>query len=303
MTLKIGKFEVRGRLLAPLAGYSDIAFRELCKGFGAGLTVTEMVSVRGLVRDNANTEILTRIADCEKPSCVQLFGNCPDEFARAAEKLDCDIIDINMGCPMPKIVKNGDGSALLKTPELAGKIVAAVKNATDKPVTVKTRIGFDDGDRIISAQALIRCVAEAGAAAVTVHGRTAAQRYGGSSDAEAVKALAKDSPVPVVYNGDVTRDNVDELEKAFGAVAIGRGALACPGIFSDVRVDPLEVAYAHMKLLCEYFNERYAVNAARKFFVHYFKGVSGGRAIREGVNRAQSVKDVYHVLDVSAIAK
>lgn len=254
MTLKIGKFEVGGRLLAPLAGYTDIAFRELCKGYGAGLTVTEMVSVRGLVRDNANTEILTRISERESPSCVQLFGNDPDEFARAAEMLDCDMIDINMGCPMPKIVKNGDGSALLKTPRLAGKIVAAIRNAVDKPVTVKTRIGFADGER--SAGALIQSVAEAGAAAVTVHGRTAAQRYGGSSDVDAVKTLAKTSRVPIIYNGDVTRDNITELENTFGAVAIGRGALACPGIFSDVRVDPLNIAREHLRLLSKYFDER-----------------------------------------------
>ena len=295
MTLKIGKFEVGGRLLAPLAGYTDIAFRELCKGYGAGLTVTEMVSVRGLVRDNANTEILTRISERESPSCVQLFGNDPDEFARAAEMLDCDMIDINMGCPMPKIVKNGDGSALLKTPRLAGKIVAAIRNAVDKPVTVKTRIGFADGER--SAGALIQSVAEAGAAAVTVHGRTAAQRYGGSSDVDAVKTLAKTSRVPIIYNGDVTRDNITELENTFGAVAIGRGALACPGIFSDVRVDALNIAREHLRLLSKYFDERYTVNASRKFFVHYFKGVVGGRTVREGVNRAQTVKEVHDVLD------
>ena len=139
--------------------------------------------------------------------------------------------------------------------------------------------------------------AKGGAAAVTVHGRTAAQRYGGSSDVDAVKTLAKTSRVPIIYNGDVTRDNITELENTFGAVAIGRGALACPGIFSDVRVDPLNIAREHLRLLSKYFDERYTVNASRKFFVHYFKGVVGGRTVREGVNRAQTVKEVHDVLD------
>ncbi len=290
-----------GRLwLAPMAGYTDIAFRELCRSLGAGLTVTEMVSVRGLVRDNAATSILTRLAANETPSCVQLFGNDPDEFARAAEKLDCDIIDINMGCPMPKIVKNGDGSALLNDPERAGRIVHAIVNACDKPVTVKTRLGYRMGE--YTAAELIESIEKAGASAVTVHGRFVEQRYSGSSDVAAVKRVTAGAHIPVIYNGDVCAENIDRLLESFDGIAIGRAALGDPGIFAGKAVDPYETARSLMKSLSAYFDERYCVNQARKFFVHIFKGVKGGKALRTAVNAAQSVPDVLRALDKARTA-
>lgn len=292
--IRIGKFYVGRVWLAPMAGYTDIAFRQLCRERGAGLAVSEMVSVRGLVRGNATTDILTRRAENEDVFCLQLFGNDPQEFARAAEQVDCDIIDVNMGCPMPKIVKNGDGSALLKTPALAGDVVRAIKSATDKPVTVKTRIGWSEG--IGLAGELIARVADAGAAAVTVHGRYAEQRYAGQSDTDAVRKLAESANIPVIVNGDISEDGIADLLCEFPAVAVGRAALKNPSLFCGGQADPFETAERHIELLCKYFDARYTVNQARKFFVHYFKGVRGGKTIRDAVNRAESVADVLSAL-------
>lgn len=293
-TVDIGGIAVGAVWLAPMAGYTDVAFRELCRGYGAGLTVTEMVSVRGLMYGSANTAPLMRLSPAEKPSCIQLFGSVPDDFARVAGKLDCDIIDVNMGCPMPKIVKNGDGSALIDSPETAAEIVRALVRETGKPVTVKTRLGRRNGEN--TAARLIERVVEAGAAAVTVHGRFAEQRYSGVCDVDAVKALDR-LPVPVILSGDVSRDNIVKRLGQFSAVAVGRAALGDPAIFSGGAVEPESVAREHMRLLVKYFDDRYAVNQARKFFAHYFKGADGGKALRAAVNVASTARDVLRALD------
>lgn len=287
----IGKYLIK-TALAPMAGYTDIAFRELCKAFGADLTVTEMVSVRGLVHGSEATKTLMRLSPLETPSCVQLFGCDPHDFEKAAGMVDCDIIDVNMGCPMPKIVKNGDGAALLKDPKRAGEIVSALKNSTDKPITVKTRLGYDNGDD--RAEELIKSVARAGAAAVAVHGRYAEQRYSGSADYERIAAVSQDAGVPIIVNGDAQSATPPA---PFRAVMIGRAALENPAVFSGGRVDPFDIARRHVELLIKYFDERYTVIQARKFFVHYFKGVRGGKALRDAVNRALSVKEVFAALD------
>lgn len=293
-------FDVSGtdkitKILAPMAGYTDIAFRSLAREYGAQLTVTEMVSTRGLVHDGVATKILLRLAASEVPSCVQLFGNDPQDFAFAAKAVECDIIDINMGCPMPKIVKNGDGAALIKNPTLAGDIVRAVKRVTDRPVTVKTRLGYEVGK--VTALELIKRVAEAGASSVTVHGRFAEQRYEGKCDLGAVKKLADLSPVPVVPSGDINRDNMEQVISEFGAAMIGRAALGDIGLFSGITVDPTELSRRHIALLTKYFDERYTVNAAKKFFVHYFKSVRGGKLLRSEVNCANTISDVLAALD------
>lgn len=288
----IGKYEIRGAVLAPMAGYTDIAFRELCKSYGAGLTVTEMVSVRGLLHDSKKTELLMRTSPLETPSCVQLFGSDPDDFARAAELVHSDIIDVNMGCPMPKITKNGDGSALLKAPELAGKIVRALVNATDKPITVKTRLGYRIGDD--QAEALIESVTQAGAAAVAVHGRYAEQRYGGQSDTDKLKRLCDKCRIPFIANGDMT-----EAEPPFDAVMIGRAALKDPAVFCGGAVHPVDVATKHLDLLTEYFDERYAVIQMRKFAAHYFAGIRGGREVRTAIYAATTVDEVKSILDTA----
>ena len=289
---KIGRYTITGGVLAPMAGYTDIAFRELCRLYGAGLTVTEMVSVRGLVYGNEATGVLMRTAECETPSCVQIFGSNPDDFSRAAELIKSDIIDVNMGCPMPKIVKNGDGAALLKTPERAGAIVRALKKATDKPITVKTRLGYFGGETTVYE--LAESVISAGAAALYVHGRYAEQRYSGSAEYEEIARIANKYDVPVIVNGDI---KCVEVQPPFAGVMIGRAALSNPAVFRGETVDPFYAARKHLALLTKYFDERYTVNQARKFFVHYFKGVKGGKAIRDEVNRASSVAEVVRALD------
>ena len=291
--LQLGKYTITGGILAPMAGYTDVAFRQLCKECGAGLTVSEMVSVRGLIHDSEKTQSLMRMSEAESPSCVQLFGSVPDDFARAASMVDSDIIDINMGCPMPKITKNGDGAALLNNPELAGKIVAALKNATDKPITVKTRLGYYMEQN--QAAALIQSVAQAGAAAVTVHGRYAKQMSMGISDSAETLELAKSSPVPIIFNGDIPE--LYPVKPPIAALMIGRHALSNPHVFDDKEKAPFAVARRHIQLLTQYFDERYTVNQARKFFVHYFSGVTGSKELRNAVNIAQNVSEVITALD------
>lgn len=291
--MRIGKHTIQGGILAPMAGYTDIAFRTLAIECGAALTVTEMVSVRGLRYDSKKTELIMRLSDKESPSCIQLFGSDPKDFAAAAKTLDCDIIDINMGCPMPKIVKNGDGAALLKNPTLAGQIVSAIKDVTDKPVTVKTRLGYGMGEN--SAAALIDSVARAGAAAVTVHGRYAEQRYTGTSDHSAVRAIAQGSRIPIIMNGDISEP--DKPAPPIAAYMIGRHALCNPHVFDGKTCSPFATARRHISLLTDYFDERYTINQARKFFVHYFRGVTGGKALRVAVNSAEKVSDILFALD------
>lgn len=288
----IGKYEMIGGVLAPMAGYTDVAFRELCKIYGAGLTITEMVSVRGLVHGNEATGKLMRLSPLERPSCIQLFGNDPDDFARAVSKVNSDIIDINMGCPMPKIVKNGDGSALLKDPKLAGDIVRALCDSTDKPITVKTRLGFGMCEE--QAGELIERIAEAGAAAVTIHGRYAEQRYAGAADREKLARLAASVKIPVICNGDYSDITP---EPPFAACMIGRRALSDPAVFSGERSNRADVARKHLGIMLKYFDERYAVLQMRKFSAHYFKDVKGGRRARAEINGAATANDVYAALD------
>lgn len=292
-TLRLGAYEIKGLWLAPMAGYTDIAFRTLAREYGAAFTVTEMVSVRGLVRGNRATERLLLTSSLEVPSCVQLFGNSPDEFYRAAKMLDCDVIDINMGCPMPKIYKNGDGSALLDSPELAGDLVRAAIDGSGKPVTVKTRLGRRMGET--TADALIEQVEKAGASAVTLHGRYAEQRYTGQSDVAVCREISRRHSIPIIYNGDVAADAKDSFD-GFAAVAVGRAALSDIGIFSGVCANAYDVALRHMRLLERHFDDRYVVAQARKFFVHYFKNTRGGRALRAAVNAAASPAEIYDIL-------
>ncbi len=278
-----------------MAGYTDAAFRELCRAHGAALTVTEMTSVRGIVHGSAATEALMRLSPTETPSCVQLFGSDPRDFAVAAQKMVCDIIDINMGCPMPKIVKNGDGAALLKNPERAGDIVRAIRDVTDRPVTVKTRLGYAVGDG--AAYRLCECVEKAGAAAITVHGRYAEQRYSAKTDYDAIERIAKATGIPVIASGDISAESAAETEERFDAIMIGRAALSDPSVFGKGKCDPYEYAAELLAGLTKYFDARYTVNQARKFFVHIFKGVPGGKAIRAAVNSAQTVEEVYAALN------
>lgn len=281
--------------LAPMAGYTDIAFRQLCRECGCGFAVSEMVSVRGLVRDSKKTAELMRLAPQESPSCIQLFGSSPQEFAQAARLCNSDVIDINMGCPMPKVVKNGDGAALMNEPDRVYDIVRAAAEC-GKPITVKTRLGYYTGKPTLFEVA--QAAASGGAAAITVHARYAEQRYSGECDYSLIAELAKISSIPVVVNGDITSaEKAKELLSVFSAAAIGRGAISSPLIFGKEQYSKAQVARRHLHLLCEYFDERYSINQARKFFVHYFKGVKNGKELRQAVNCAESVDAVYAALD------
>ena len=204
--MQIGNVTINGKLaLAPMAGVTDLAFRHICREHGAALTVTEMVSAKALCYQDKKTPRLLELGADEHPAAAQIFGHEPDTMAEGAklalEKSGCDIIDINMGCPAPKIVNNGDGSALMKEPELASKVIAAVVNAVDVPVTVKFRKGWDE--KSVNCVEFARMAEQSGAAAITLHGRTRSQQYSGTADWDAIREVKQVVCIPVFANGDV----------------------------------------------------------------------------------------------------
>ena len=301
--MKIGKVQIEGLLsLAPMAGYGDIAFRRLCRDYGAAHTVTEMVSVKGLLYGSEKTDALLRLAPNESPSCVQLFGYEPNDFYRALQ-LPClapfDIIDINMGCPVPKIVKNGEGSALLSDAARAADIVrACVSAASGRPVTVKIRLGRNEDEFV--APSFAGEMEKAGAAAITVHGRTAAQGYRGRADWAKIAEVVKCVSVPVIGNGDVRslRDAKTRIkETGCQMVAVGRGSLGHPDMFSKAGGDGLlSVILKHIEYALFYFPERVAVQTLRKHLHHYLAGIPGGKDLRMKVNAAESASELRALL-------
>ncbi len=296
--------------LAPMAGVADRACREICCQFGAGYTVTEMVSAKGLCMCDRKSQSLLKISDCERPAAAQLFGDDPKFMAEAAVKTLAfrpEIIDINMGCPAPKIAGNGGGSALMKQPELAEKIVEAVVKAVDIPVTVKMRIGWDDEN--INCVDLAKRCENAGAAALTVHGRTKVQMYSPPVRPEYISDVREAVGIPVIANGDVT-DGVSakKLLDATGceAVMVGRGALGRPWVFDQINAylekgeiipEPpvekrMEVMLRHIELLCEYKGEKVGMLEARKHAAWYMKGIRGAAALRREICELQTIDDI-----------
>lgn len=264
--MKIGNVEIEGNLiLAPMAGVTDIAFRELCKHFGAGLTVTEMVSVKALLFKNKKTQLLLETFSTESPCAVQIFGHFADDFERVIRSgvLDkFDIIDINMGCPAPKIVKNGDGSALLKNFALAREIVEACVKSTDKPVTVKMRKGFYENDDVLVQFA--KMCEDAGVSAITIHPRTKSQNYSGQIDTSDIKKVKDSVKIPVIGNGDVVDISSYEkmLKTGCDGVMIGRRAVGCPEIFSilsgkKIDLTKPEIIKLHLNILRKYYDEKF----------------------------------------------
>ncbi len=293
-----------------MAGVADRAFREICCEFGAGYTVTEMVSAKGLCMCDRKSQSLLKISDVERPAAAQLFGDDPKFMAEAAVKtlgFKPEIIDINMGCPAPKIAGNGGGSALMKQPELAEKIVEAVVGAVDIPVTVKMRIGWDDEN--INCVDLAKRCENAGAAALTVHGRTKVQMYSPPVCPEYISAVREAVSIPVIANGDVT-DGVSakKLLDATGceAVMVGRGALGRPWAFEQINAylergeilpEPsvekrMEVMLRHIRLLCEYKGEKVGMLEARKHAAWYMKGIRGAAALRREICALQTIDDI-----------
>lgn len=307
MSIFIKNVELKSNLiLAPMAGFSDVAFRNLCLKYGAGLVCTEMVSSKALSYKNKKTEDLLVTLDDESPKAVQIFGHEPEIMAEAVKNpllQKFDIIDINMGCPAPKITKNGDGSSLLKNIELAMEIIKACVAATDKPVTVKFRIGYDAGQDI--AVQFAKMCEEAGAAAITVHGRTTAQGYSGMPDYEAIKRVKEAVSIPVFANGNCTSRedylNILNQTKADG-VMIGRASLGKPEIFEEiltgkeVEVNKLEQIKWHYETLLKFFPEKFVVLSMRSHLACYLKGRNKNtKALLELMKQTKYV-DVMQIL-------
>lgn len=301
--MKIKDIEFENNIfLAPMAGIADRAFRELCINFGAGYTVTEMVSSKGLTMgDKKSSELLT-LGEIENPAGAQIFGDDPQIMAEAAVKcLDFhpQIIDINMGCPAPKIAMNGGGASLMKSPKLAGEIVKAVSDAVSVPVTVKIRKGWDDES--VTAVELAQIAEQNGASAITVHGRTRMQMYSGKVDYDIIAKVKKAVSIPVIGNGDITDEQSATimLEKTnCDAIMIGRGALGNPWIFRKInaylgecRVLPevginekMVVMLKHIQKIIEYKGEYTAMREARHHAAYYTKGIRGGAALRKEIS-------------------
>lgn len=303
--------------LAPLAGISDWTFRLLCSELGADETVTEMISAQGYVcapEDRRAAQDLLMTHPAEAPVTAQVFGHDPRWFYEAIRRLTdtgrfCGI-DINMGCPAPKVTNGGSGSALMKTPELAADIVRAARQATQLPLSVKMRLGWDD--QHINVLPFSKVIEEAGADFITVHGRTRAQHYAGKADWESIAAVKQARRIPVIANGDVfSADDAARLLEQTGCdgIAIGRGALGYPWIFRDVKrmlegLSPLPPApqeiealcLRHARLMAEWKGEQRAAIEMRKHFAWYLKGQRGAAQVRSQINTLESLAEVEEVI-------
>ncbi len=300
--------------LAPLAGVSDKTMRTLCIEYGAQLCVTEMISAKAVCYGDKKTLELADIGDAERPCSLQLFGSEPDIMAKAAEKMlvfSPAAIDINMGCPVGKIVKNGEGSALMKNPALAAEIVKAVKRAVDIPVTVKFRSGFDKEH--INAVDFAKVLCEAGADMLCIHGRTREQMYSGKADRSIMAAVKAASSVPVLANGDVfsPEDAKSILEETgCDGVMVARGALGAPYIFSQIKEylatgeykipseqEKLMLAMRHIRMLVAHKGKHIGIMEARKHLAWYIKGMNGCAKARDEINRATSIAQFEQILN------
>lgn len=313
--LNIGGVPLKSHaVLAPMAGVSDRAYRELCVRFGAAYCVSEMISSKALSFNSKKSEELMEISDLERPCGIQIFGDDPKCMADAATHAlenKPDIIDINMGCPAPKISSNGSGSALMKNPRLCGEIVKAVTAVTDIPVTVKIRKGWDDDS--VNAVEVAKICESAGAAAITVHGRTRQQYYKPPVDYDIIRAVRESVSVPVIANGDIdSAERAKEVMDITGCdlVMIGRATLGNPWIFSQINAylenpnvkihtpdldERLGVMIEHIGKMVEYKGEHMAMLQARKLVVGYFKGMKGAAALRNEAGKIKTLDDLYEL--------
>lgn len=313
--VRIGNVEIPGPLaLGPMAGVTDMAFRSICRELGADLTCTEMVSSRALVYQDKKTRTLLELGPAEAPCAVQIFGNDPEIMAQGAKLAlahsGAQILDINMGCPVGKVVKSGDGSALMKDPALAEAIVRAVVSAVDVPVTVKIRKGWDKGS--VNAVEFAQMLEGAGAAAVCVHGRTRAQMYAGRADWDIIRAVKQALHIPVIANGDVFSgtDAVKILDYT-GAdmVMIGRGAFGDPWLFQQAKAalagEPLpprpplaercETALRQFEMACAQRGEKIGCLEARKHYAWYLRGVPYAGYFKGEIMKAETLEDLRRI--------
>ena len=311
--LKIGDVKVKNNLiLAPMAGVTDSAFRKICVKYGVGLVVSEMVSAKGIVYGDKKTLELIQMDIPNMPRMVQIFGSEPDIMSKAIKIIEdkVDIIDINMGCPVPKIVSNGEGSALLKNPKLIGEIVKACVNATTKPVTVKIRIGFEDNS--INAKEIGQIIQDNGAKMLTIHGRTRSQYYAGNVNLDVIKEVKETLKIPVIGNGNVI--DYESFKKMIDytnvdGVMIGRATLGNPWIFEDIlnqdegkekrevsNEEKLEQIIEQYNLEDEYKGEYTAVREMRKHIGWYLKGLPNSAEIKNRINQMESKEEIIELL-------
>lgn len=312
--MKLGNFEIKGCVaLAPMAGVADRAFRELCVQYGAGFTVSEMISSKAVVMGDKKSQTLMNLNDDERPCAIQIFGNSPDIMSQSisfAEIQNPDFIDINFGCPAPKIAGNGSGSALMKNPKLIGEIVKAVSAATNLPVTAKIRIGWDNNS--VNAVEVAKIIQQNGAAAITVHGRTRQQMYAPPVNTEIIKEVKESVSIPVIANGDI-KDGISAAEMLRKTncdyLMVGRGALGRPWVFSQINAylndgiilpeppipERMKVMINHIKKICEYKGEKNGIKEARKHAAWYIKGIRGAANYRQEICMLSGIEHLEEI--------